>query len=158
MDLKSQLIELEGRSNTAYADPRSPYAKAKRKGLPTAGLSGAPWTIGVGHTGSEVKQWLVWTDEQIDTTFDKDVALRRAQCLNRWPWYLQMNEPRQAVLIGMVFQLGAGGVAAFVNTLRAMQRGQYVAASNGMRNSLWYSQTTTRAERLAKQMATGVWQ
>ena len=32
------------------------------------------WTIGVGHTGPEVVQGLVWTREQVMDAFNKDVA------------------------------------------------------------------------------------
>lgn len=70
----------EGREREAYPDPASPRAIARRKGLPTLGLSGAPWTIGTGHTGPEVCEGLVWTDAQIDAAeaadllrFERDV-------------------------------------------------------------------------------------
>lgn len=63
----------EGREHEAYPDPASPLAKARRNRQPTAGLSGAPWTIGVGHTGPEVHEGLVWTDEQIDAARDSDL-------------------------------------------------------------------------------------
>ena len=65
----------------AYADPASPLAVALRLGLPTAGLSGAPWTIGWGHTGPDVHDGLVWTQEQADAAhvadterFERDVT------------------------------------------------------------------------------------
>lgn len=45
----------EGFKNRAYKDS---------KGI---------WTIGVGHTGPEVKQGLVWTDDQVVATLLKDV-------------------------------------------------------------------------------------
>lgn len=48
----------EGWSNTAYPDPAT---------------GGAPWTIGRGHTGPEVKAGLVWTDEQGEAAFDRDI-------------------------------------------------------------------------------------
>jgi lysozyme len=39
------------------------------------------WTIGVGHTGPEVKQGLVWSDGQVMEQLRKDVAITE-QCLN----------------------------------------------------------------------------
>jgi lysozyme len=39
------------------------------------------WTIGVGHTGPEVKQGLVWSDDQVMEQLRKDVAITE-QCLN----------------------------------------------------------------------------
>jgi lysozyme len=56
----------------AYADPYSPLAIALRRALPTTGLSGHPWTIGWGHTGPEVVEGLVWTQEQADAAHVAD--------------------------------------------------------------------------------------
>lgn len=44
---------------TAYPDPGS--------------KDGTPWTIGWGHTGPEVVKGLVWTQEQADVAFEKDL-------------------------------------------------------------------------------------
>lgn len=44
---------------TAYPDPAT---------------GGAPWTIGWGHTGPEVKKGLRWTQEQADQTFESDLS------------------------------------------------------------------------------------
>ncbi len=49
------LIAREGKHNAAYRDS---------KGVPT---------IGVGHTGPEVYIGLVWSDDQVETTFAKDI-------------------------------------------------------------------------------------
>lgn len=56
----------------------------------------------------------------------------------------------QKVLTQMVFQMGKAKVLQFTNTLAAMAKGDYQAAANGMRNSTWYKQSTSRAETLAK--------
>lgn len=58
----------------------------------------------------------------------------------------------QLVITEMVYQMGAGGVRKFTGTLGAMARGDYRAAAAGMRNSAWYSQTTRRAETLARRV------
>lgn len=39
------------------------------------------WTIGVGHTGPEVVEGLVWSDQQVMDQLRKDVAITE-QCLN----------------------------------------------------------------------------
>lgn len=41
---------------------------------PDPGTGGAPWTIGWGHTGPEVKKGLTWTQEKADTVFEHDLA------------------------------------------------------------------------------------
>lgn len=139
---RAQLEEFEGREHKAYPDP----------------LTGAePWTIGVGHTGPEVHEGLVWDDEQIDATYEADIAEAEADLDRTYPWWRRLNEPRQWVVIGMCFQMGITKLRKFVNTMGAMRDERWNNAAGGMRSSLWYLQTRKRAERLARQMETGEW-
>jgi lysozyme len=48
----------EGTRTEAYPDPAT---------------GGAPWTIGVGHTGPEVHKGLVWTDGEVTAALDADL-------------------------------------------------------------------------------------
>ncbi len=72
------------------------------------------------------------------------------------PWINSLNDTRRVVLQAMAYQLGTQGLLKFKNTLAAVKRGDYAAAAQGMRNSLWYKQTPARAERMAKAMESGV--
>ncbi len=143
MKLRDQLIAEEGREHRAYPDPLT---------------GGAPWTIGVGHTGPEVVKGLVWSDTQIDDVLDSDIELKTRQVLNALPWLPALNEARQAVIIGMAFQMGVAGLLQFKNTLAYVKAGMWAKAADGIRASKWYRQTPNRAERMAKQLATGEWQ
>lgn len=58
----------------AYPDPGSPLARAIAAGLPTQGLSGKPWTCGLGHTGPDVGPSTVYTPDEAETIFRLDVA------------------------------------------------------------------------------------
>lgn len=49
----------EGRRKQAYPDPAT---------------GGDPWTIGVGHTGPEVRKGVVWDDAHIDAALDADLV------------------------------------------------------------------------------------
>jgi lysozyme len=142
MNLRDQLREFEGFENEAYPDPLT---------------NGDPWTIGVGHTGPEVFKGLVWSDEKIWQTLDADIAEKSAEVFKVVPWAKDLNEPRQAVVIGMAFQLGTRGMLGFKNTLKAMQEGRYNDAADGMLKSKWAIQTPKRVKRLANQMKTGEW-
>lgn len=142
MNLQTQLIEFEGWKNEAYPDPLT---------------LGDPWTIGVGHTGPEVHRGLFWTDEQITVALAKDIAEKTAQCRKALPWMDRLNEPRQAVIVGMCFQLGLTGMLAFVRTLASVRDERWADAANGMRSSKWHTQTPRRVDRLAHQMETGEW-
>lgn len=59
------------------------------------------------------------------------------------------------VVVEMVFQLGAGGVQKFANTIAAINAQQWDTAASGMLDSLWARQTPVRANELATIMRTG---
>ena len=119
---------------------------------------GKCWTIGIGHTGPEVHEGLMWDDARIDTEFDADWARAQNAVLTRFPWAAQLNEARLFVLINMAFQLGVDGLSHFVHTLAAVEAGNYELAKTQMLDSAWATQTPMRAEAMAEQMATGEWQ
>lgn len=139
MNLRTQLIAEEGRSRTAYLDTLH---------IPT---------IGVGHTGPEVHLGLVWSDDLIDCTLDADIAHKTAEVVAALPWFGHLNEPRQAVLLQMAFQMGTKGLLGFPNTLAAVHDERWDDAASGMKASKWAQQTPNRVARLAKQMQTGEW-
>jgi lysozyme len=146
MNTREQLIGFEGWLRKAYPDPLT---------------GGEPWTIGVGHTGLEVHQGLVWDDEQISQALDQDIAeaTRDVRLLCSWFETWQMEcEPRRAVLIGMAFQMGRSRLSYFKGLLAAARDCRFDDAANCMRDSLWSRQTPKRAARLARQMETGAWQ
>lgn len=142
MNLRDQLIDFEGWRNNAYPDPLT---------------GGAPWTIGVGHTGPEVFEGLTWADSLVSSTLDDDIAKKTAEVRAVLPWFDRLNEPRQAVLIGMAFQMGTHGLLTFQQTLAAIRDEHFDHAANLMMQSLWAKQTPMRASRLARQLATGDW-
>ena len=143
MNLRQQLIDFEGYEHDAYPDPIS--------------ADGKPFTIGVGHTGPEVHDGLRWTDAQIDSALDVDMAEAIEAAARTFPWFHTLNEPRQAVLVGMIFQMGLAGTLKFVNTLEDMSEGRWLDAANGIRSSKWAKQTKMRARLLAVQLQSGSW-
>lgn len=93
-----------------------------------------------------------------DYLLDNDIREKRAQVIAQWPWVAMLDNARASVLVNMAFQLGTAGLTGFANTLELIKAGNYSAASTNMLASKWAQQTPARAQRLAKQMATGVWQ
>jgi lysozyme len=71
------------------------------------------------------------------------------------PWWSELDDVRQNVLIEMGFQLGVPGLLKFKNTLRAVEAGDWHDAAAGMLASKWSKQTPKRAEKLARQMREG---
>ena len=138
MDLKSQLLREEGAESCAYQD--------------SLGF----WTIGVGRLIDARKGGGLSNDE-IDFLLENDIKTKTREVLLALPWMPRLSEPRQAVLIGMAFQMGIGGLLKFKRALGSIEDGQYAEAAVEMLESKWGNQTPERAYRMAKQMETGEW-
>lgn len=144
--LVADLKRDEGLRLTAYPDP----------------LTGAaPWTIGYGHTGPEVREGLVWTLAEAEAALLADIGEHSAELASRLPWMARLDPARRRVLQNMAFNLGVGepggrkGLLGFRNTLGMIERGEYAAAADAMLKSLWARQVGQRAVRLSNTMRTG---
>ena len=138
VDLKQQLLREEGAESCAYQD--------------SLGF----WTIGVGRLIDARKGGGLSNDE-IDFLLENDIKVKTREVLLALPWVPRLSEPRQAVLIGMAFQMGIGGLLKFKRALGSIEDGQYFEAAIEMLQSEWAKQTPERANRLATQMETGEW-
>lgn len=98
------------------------------------------------------------TDVEAHILLEHDVANRIRALETRLPWYSDLSEPRQGVLLNMAFQLGVAGLMGFKKTLRLVQIGKYEDAADEMLRSKWSEQTPQRAKRLAQQMILDEWQ
>lgn len=65
------------------------------------------WTIGVGHTGPEVHRGLVWTQEQVDDAFWKDVAWAEDE-VNRCV-VVPLTQNQFDALVSFTFNIGKTG-------------------------------------------------
>jgi len=138
VDLKSQLLRDEGTESCAYQD------------------SLGYWTIGVGRL-IDARKGGGLSNEEIDYLLDNDIKAKTAEVLRALPWMPRLSEPRQAVLIGMAFQMGLKGLLQFKRALGSIEDGQYAEAAVEMLESKWGNQTPERAYRMAQQMETGEW-
>ena len=67
-----------------------------------------------------------------------------------------LNEVRLAVLISMIYQLGAYGVKTFKNTLKAIKREDWREVHDQMLDSKWAREDSpNRAKKQAKMMLNG---
>ena len=64
------------------------------------------WTIGVGHTGPEVVEGLVWTDAQVLDALRKDIVITE-KCLNDTVVVL-LGQDQIDALCSFVFNVGVG--------------------------------------------------
>lgn len=144
----------------AYPDPESPLAK--QLALPlnkrVAGwqnLSGAPWTVGYGHTGSDVKQGDSCTKAQADAWLLADLGEAIGELDHREAWWRAMTADRQRVLAEMCFNLGYGRLCGFHRMMADLQAGKFAAAADEMDDSKWARQIGGREKRLSDRMRAG---
>jgi lysozyme len=83
------LILREGKRNKAYRD--------------TKGIL----TIGVGHTGPDVKEGLVWNDEKVQDVFMKDVKWAE-DAVNKYV-KVPLQQHQFDALVSLVFNIGETG-------------------------------------------------
>jgi len=111
-------------------------------------------TIGVGRNLSDVgiteeeSKYLLLNDLQ---RIQKEIA--------HWNFLEKLNEPRQAVILDMVFNMGVTRFNAntWVKTFAAIQNEEWEKAANEMLDSKWAKQVGQRAIRLSQMMRKGEW-
>lgn len=74
-----------------------------------------------------------------------------------FPWYHELDEVRQAVIIDMAYNLGVPKLKTFVTTLGFVKDGEYQQAARQMLGTLWAKQVKGRAKTLARMMQSGEW-
>ena len=123
---------------------------------PDPGSGAAPWTIGYGHTGPEVRKGLSWTQGQAEAALAADVDNVCAELDGRLPWWLGLDPPRADVIANMAFNMGVAKLQTFTNFLALVKAGQFSRAALDMLGTEWARQVGARARRLSLQMSTGV--
>lgn len=115
-------------------------------------------TIGVGRLIDKRRGGGISEDEAA-YLLNNDVARIDQALRSTYPWFAALNQPRQAALINMAFQLGLQGLAGFPRMLACMRDGRYAEAETHALDSKWArEQTPARAKRVARQLASGEWE
>jgi len=93
---------------------------------------------------------------ELEATFllENDIAAVYED-LADFPWFLELDRPRQECLIEMAFQLGVNGLLGFRNMLHAVRMGQWDRAYAEALDSRWARQTPNRAEDVARRLRDG---
>ena len=115
-------------------------------------------TAGIGHLitewdeeyygmpiGTEVSK------EQVDKWFEADLYVA-INDMEKFIVDMQVDENVKECITHMVFQLGLPRLNKFKNFKQALIDGDIAKAQAEMKDSLWYRQTTNRAERLIEKM------
>ena len=104
-------------------------------------------TIGYGHNLD-----VPLSDKAIEQILLDDIETAESELDRLLPWWRELDEPRQNVLVDMMFNLGAPRFMTFQKLLKALLERDYEKAADEMLDSKWYTQVGTRAEVLADMM------
>jgi len=138
--LISDLERDEGLDLAAYPDPLT-HAE--------------PYTIGYGHTGSDVHLGLIWTQEQAQTHLLADATIAIKSLIEACPWTTNLDQVRFDALANACFNMGINRLLGFHNTLNLLGTGNYLGASKAILASAWAGQVGARATRISLMLATG---
>lgn len=143
--LKRRLAREEGERLVAYLDI---------KGILTVGIGHncvARPVEGVNQPGDRI------TEEQEQELFDADVNEAITELNGALPWWTDLDDDRQNVMIDLCFNMGIHTLLQFHDTLAAIEGGDYEAAAEGMRHSKWHAQVGSRAVFLEAAMRSGTY-
>lgn len=105
-------------------------------------------TIGYGRNLEDVGI----TAHEAEILLVGDLSRCEDACLHAFPWFADLSESRQDVILNMCFNLGLAGLKKFTKFLRAVELGNYDTAADEMLDSLWAKQVKSRALELAGMM------
>ena len=115
-------------------------------------------TVGIGHlvtesddeygkpVGTEV------SEDRVNELFDQDVQVTIDECKLLYNNFDELPEEAQQIIANMMFNMGRPRLSRFHKMKKAVDAGDWEEAGNQMKDSRWYDQVTTRAERLVKRM------
>ena len=101
-------------------------------------------TIGVGRLIEEGKGGI--TEEEAKYLLANDIQTVCDRLDRNWPWWRDLSENRQHVMIDLSFNLG-NRLGQFKNFLANLQAGNYQAASDDLMDSKYAEQVPNRATR-----------
>jgi lysozyme len=140
MDIEAQLERDEGCVLHAYPDS---------KGY---------WTLGIGILVDKRRGGGITREEAIYLLRNR---LRKIEfdLIQNLPWLSQIDPIRYYALVNMAYQMGVGGLLQFRKMLAAVKKRDWAEAAIQIMDSKYASEDSPeRAERMAKQMITGMWQ
>lgn len=112
------------------------------------------WTIGVGRLIDARRGGGISTKEAM-YLLDNDIE-EKVEDLNKViPWWKDLSDNVQIVLVNMTFNLGINGLLGFHHFLEALKNRNYEDASRYMLESRWAGQVGDRAIELSNMIKEG---
>ena len=114
-------------------------------------------TLGIGHLvkatdpENEMEVGTVVSQERVDECFEADLYVA-INDMEKFTEDMNVDENVKECVTHMVFQLGLPRLNKFKNFKQALLDNDIETAQAEMKDSLWYRQTTNRAERLIEKL------
>lgn len=96
------------------------------------------------------------SEDEIEYLLANDLKRCRAEA-ETYSWFADLNEPRQACIIGLLFNLGKPRWDKFVKAQARLAEGAYAECAAELLDSRWAKQVGKRAEDTAAMMISGEW-
>ena len=65
------------------------------------------------------------SEDEINYLLENDIVRCMKECANAFPWYSQLDEVRQDVLVMLCFNMGLTRLRGFKNMLSALEQGDF---------------------------------
>ncbi len=112
-------------------------------------------TIGVGRLLTSARGL---STIEIEMLLENDIEVVVDELNRNIPWWNELNEARQAVMVNLCFNLGWPRLSLFENMLDAAEKGNWDRAADELMDSKWFSQVGLRGLELVEQLRSGAWQ
>lgn len=117
------------------------------------------WTNGVGNKLFPNQPVPDITRDEALAQLSVNIHKAENQLDKELPWWRQLSDLRQDVMVNIAFNIGAGAFATWHHTLADIEAGNFIASGIDLEHDEpWCSQVKGRATRLAVQMETNVHQ
>jgi lysozyme len=124
-----------------------------------ANTIGVGWNMDANELPQDISHFLAQngyiTDEMIDRMLKTSVRQAVADCRVLFPNFDGIDDARRMALTDFVFQLGFRRARQFRKAIAAINTGRWEDAANEMRDSLWFTQTSRRAQEVTDIIETG---
>jgi GH24 family phage-related lysozyme (muramidase) len=154
---ETRIAENEGKRAHVYTDTAGHPSVGIGFNLDRQGAKDAIQAVGADYDKVRAGQQDL-TDDQISRLFEQDLNQAVGEASSLVSNFSSLDDPRQFVVVDMIFNLGSSGFGQFHHAIAAIQSQDWEAAGEAMTQSSWYSQVGHRAEKDVQMMKTGQWQ
>ena len=153
---ETRIAEYEGKRAHVYTDTAGHPSVGIGVNLDRHGAKEALEAVGADYDKVRAGEQDL-TDDQISKLFQQDLNQAISDAGSAVSNFSTLNDPRQFVVVDMIFNLGSAGFGQFHHAISAIESQDWETAGEQMKQSSWYSQVGHRAENDVEMMKTGEW-